>query len=1004
MKSAIEILKRDLSQALAFLKKKYRQPFGSRLFKRIKASQWYIVMGASGVGKTSLLLNSDLNLVDIHDRQVLLAYPTQHCQWLFSDHAVFLDMTGRYGPEVWSDWLKQLSGVHGKPPIQGLLIAFDLKYSQPGLKQFGIIKETLEAINPYIHNVPIYIAFTQCDYIAGFVEFFEDLGIEEQKELFGVHFSGALVQQDFLSQFEEKFDALVKRLNQRMVWRLHQERQIEKKMLIKHFPMQLLALKDNCRELVKTLTEVAHLNLMGMYFTSSLQKGRAVNYLDQEEKNHFPLASQRLRSPNTVHTQHKRFFIGKLFDQILKAKPSWRIKRKTPTFHYFVYGVSTLILVGALVLGYQHYQKGLLLAQETRGWLQGLDVKNQDLLKTLNQLNQTRVRLQKKREEQLGGFYLNSLERLYQSIDSTYFKLLTSRFSKQLKQTLEKELNAGDSPPNQRYRALKVYLMLGDEMPRDNAFIQKWFQTYWNSNLGGTPATYRVDLLKYLDQMLASKETISLHTSLVKKTRTQLKELPMHQVAWMVLSSDILKGSSDAPEDFPLWSLKKKQVPLLFEREHVKAIYDKTIPEIYQKLAKGDSVLQAEPASLTKDITKSQIEGMIAQTRAYYLTQYHDFWKKLLKIDTQAVNGEGTDAFKKLGRLSKRLAEMDWTPIRKNTRSIPEFSEFNQVVSPDFADVNSAIQQWNQLPVQEALKNIDAYLSVIMDSHSGAFVAARMRMEDNGEKDPIAQLRHAANALPSPLRESFIQVAESVWSVVLKQAHVYLNQKWEEMVLPFYRERLKDRYPLFKTAQAEIALEDMGQFFSQEGILTQFFKRYIQFFVDQRNFYWEWKKVDGKGLDIPQTTLEAFIRGNLIKKMFFAGQEKYPSFRFSMELTGLSGRAREGIFQFNDQYINYFGNANKVKNFVWPGQAPYLASIEMLGGQEGKLVHRVKKGPWALFRLLDEARLETLLDSRRLNVVFDVDHEIMRGLLVVDTEVNPLINGILNAFRCPEAL
>lgn len=1004
MKSAIEILKRDLSQALAFLKRKYQQPFASRLFKRIKPSQWYILLGASGVGKTSLLLNSDLKLVDIHDRQMLLAYPTQHCQWLFSDDAVFLDMTGRYAPDIWTDWLKQLSSIHGKPPIQGLLIAFDLKYSQPGSKQLEIIKQTLEAINPYIHNVPIYIALTQCDYIAGFVEFFEDLGIEEQKELFGVHFSGALVQQDFLSQFEEKFDGLVKRLNQRMVWRLQQERQVEKKMLIKHFPMQLLALKENCRELVKTLSEVAHLNLMGMYFTSSLQKGRPINYLDQEEKNHFPLASQKLRGMGSVHAHHKRFFIARLFDQMLKTKTSWRIKQKTPTFHYFIYAVSTLILMGAMTLGYQHYQKGLLLAQETRGWLHGLDVKNQDLLKTLNQLNQTRLRLQKKREEQLGGFYLNSLEHLYQSIDSTYFKLLTSRFSKQLMQTLEKELTAKESTPSQRYRALKVYLMLGKEIHREDGFIQKWFQTYWNSNLGGTPNAYRVDLIKYLNQMLASKEAVSLNASIVKKTRTQLKEMPMHQVAWIILSADVLKGGSDVPEDFPLWTLKKRQPPLLFEREQVKAIYDKKIPEIYRALSKGDAVLQGEPASLTKDIDKSQIEGMILQTRAYYLAQYHDFWKKLLKVDTQGMDVSGPDAFRKLGRLAKRLADMDWTPIRKNTRSVPDFPEFNQSVSPDFGDVNGAIQQWHQLPVQEALKNVDAYLSVIMDSHSGAFVAARMRMEDNGEKDPVTQLRQAADTLPSPLRESFIQLADVVWGAVLKQARVYLNQKWEETVLPFYQERLKDRYPLFKNATAEIALEDMGRFFAQDGILTQFFERYIQFFVDQRNFYWEWKKVDGKGLDIPQTTLEAFIRGALVKKMFFTGQEKMPSFRFSMELTGLNGRAREGIFQFNDQYINYFGNANKVRNFIWPGTPPYMASIEMLGGQEGKLAHRAKKGPWALFRLLDEGRLETLLDSRRLNVVFDIDHEVMRGLLVVDTEVNPLIQGILNAFRCPESL
>src|ERR1700733_12749059 len=105
MNASIEILKRDFGQALAFLKKKY-PPSLRRLFKRIKLPHWYVVMGASGVGKTSLLLGNDLKLVDIHDRETLLAYPTQHCQCLFSYNSVFLDMTGRYTPEVWTGWLK----------------------------------------------------------------------------------------------------------------------------------------------------------------------------------------------------------------------------------------------------------------------------------------------------------------------------------------------------------------------------------------------------------------------------------------------------------------------------------------------------------------------------------------------------------------------------------------------------------------------------------------------------------------------------------------------------------------------------------------------------------------------------------------------------------------------------------------------------------------------------------------------------------------------------------
>ena len=74
-------------------------------------------------------------------------------------------------------------------------------------------------------RIPVYVLFTKADLIAGFVEFFDNLGREEREQVWGITFplDDGRTRPARSPGFGREFDALLERLNDRMLERVHQE-------------------------------------------------------------------------------------------------------------------------------------------------------------------------------------------------------------------------------------------------------------------------------------------------------------------------------------------------------------------------------------------------------------------------------------------------------------------------------------------------------------------------------------------------------------------------------------------------------------------------------------------------------------------------------------------------------------------------------------------------------------------------------------------------------------
>ncbi|WP_164454466.1 type VI secretion protein IcmF/TssM N-terminal domain-containing protein, partial [Pseudomonas viridiflava] len=91
---------------------------------------WYLVIGMSAAGKTSLLTRSGLS-ASIASSANEHQSGTQHCDWYFSPEAVMIDTAGRYlrddqSASEFAGFLRMLKKQRSKAAVNGLVLVVSL--------------------------------------------------------------------------------------------------------------------------------------------------------------------------------------------------------------------------------------------------------------------------------------------------------------------------------------------------------------------------------------------------------------------------------------------------------------------------------------------------------------------------------------------------------------------------------------------------------------------------------------------------------------------------------------------------------------------------------------------------------------------------------------------------------------------------------------------------------------------------------------------------------------
>ncbi len=482
------------------------QRFGAGLTGRyLYQLPWYLVIGAPGSGKSTALGNARLGTPlaggDIAEPISNLA-GTRNCDWWFTDEAVLIDTAGRYTTQdsrravdgrVWAGLLDLLKEHRPRQPANGVLVTVSLPdlaawTAAERRAQAITIRQRLSELRAHLAvRVPVYVLLTKADLVEGFATFFDPLDRQGRAQIWGLTFPAEESPAGPLPAFDGLFAGLVRRLDERLLDRLHQEPDIRRRGAAFAFPLRVAELEPALADLIDTAfaseaEEEAPL-LRGVYLTSATQncaEPASTYFLDR-------------LLPEVVFPEANLAGVDRALEQ----------RRRRAAARSVGGALAAGLLLGAFWL-YSHAGNAALLARADRAAggveeaLRPLDtpprslarVDDTDAAAILPALDGLRALPLGHAERGTwapagltGGLYQGS--RLAAPAEQVYRRALRTLFLARLTLRLEEQLRTNWARPDVLRLALRAYRMAGGLETMDPAYFAEWLAIDWQRTLPG---------------------------------------------------------------------------------------------------------------------------------------------------------------------------------------------------------------------------------------------------------------------------------------------------------------------------------------------------------------------------------------------------------------------------------------------------------------------------------------------------------------------------------------
>jgi type VI secretion system protein ImpL len=214
-----------------------------------------------------------------------------------------------------------------------------------------------------------------------------------------------------------------------------------------------------------------------------------------------------------------------------------------------------------------------------------------------------------------------------------------------------------------------------------------------------------------------------------------------------------------------------------------------------------------------------------------------------------------------------------------------------------------------------------------------------------------------AKAVRSLLRRP----AEGAWGSILRECERHLNDLWKQDVYDRYRDTILGKYP-FSGGGADADLGEFGSFFTPGGIFWTFYDNNLDLFLDQDETPIVRYR---KGFSLTSEGRAAILKARAIRGALF--EESGGGIALSFQVTPRQTKTVEGnppfvhrsVLVVGDREITYNMGPPRARPVAWPGEPGREGASVGIMVDVGSPPEKVTAdGPWALFRLLEEARVE----------------------------------------------
>jgi type VI secretion system protein ImpL len=1012
---------------------------------------WYAIIGPSGTGKTTALRNSGLRF-PFSDAAIGGTGVTRDLDFWFADEAVLIDTAGRYTTQDagdaadvagWEQFLKLLRRYRPRQPINGVIVALSTDtlmtsdLAQLDAHAVTIRRRLAELRRMLGISVPLYFLLTKADLLSGFAEFFADLDAQGRRAVLGdtLDLDAPVDQGAVLAAFDRMTAAMWARLPRR----LHDEADARRRSLLLGFPAQLAELRGRVARLVEgafVADPVQPHILRGLYLASGVQQGVALDRVlsAMAEVYDEPQAPPSDRSA-------RAFFLNRLLTDVMFSeaglvRPDAAARRRARRATAAAYaGVAVVGLAAAAALtgsfaANRDFQDTLATrAQQASAQAQAAGIDLQEVRASDPDLEQALPLLDRLRalphgfdagaaapplRMRLGLYQAGLADAGRQSYQQGLQRVMLPRILLRLEQVLRADAQS----PQQLYEPLKTYLMLGGYGPLDRQAVRAWvIQDWQDASLAGPDREdVRARLARHLDALLVDPDLgqvwaggrAPLDGGLIASTRAAVQTLSLSDRAYAVLReraaasghadwhvADLL-ASGDAQAFRGGDALLAATIPWFFTRDGYLHGYQQGMAGVQADLDRDLWVLGPDAAKQSIRAQLPEVRAAVAQS---YARDYIAAWDGMLAMVQPAdyfTSRAALGAFTRDPSPLKVLLQ----EVRRNTALASGAStagdaggmirdHFRQL--DDFAGGGAG---GGAAPVDELVKAVRQ--AAAASAAAGTAGAALTGGAVQGQlATALGELSTAGVVAPPQLQAFVGGAARTGQGAAVHTARITIDAQYG-MVVADCLKTIHGRYPFDRGTTADLAAADLQHVFGAGGELDAMVRDHLQPLLDTSRSPWRWRSGDPVAAGLNPDSAAQLERAATIRDLATGGVS------LAVVSSGMAGGITAVEFSTGGATHRFEAGATEQAPAIWtPTSLPAAHVVLFAGKREVKRIEML--GPWALFRLLDAARVRNAGPSR-LRATFGDGAQTASLDINLPSTTDPFGRGGPFSFHCPGRL